>query len=334
MIFKKKQQDLLKVGFIGCGKHALVNLYPCFQYVAVELIATCAQHKKNAEQTAKKFGAQRAYDDYKEMIENEELDAVFIAVGAEKHFEICAHALSKGLHVFVEKPATCNLDQAQKLAGIAETSNRQIMVGFMKRFAPTNQKARDIIGTKEFGPLTAIQTKFCVGPYMSEEQFLLDVAIHHVDLIRFYGGEIQSIHVKKHINEKDGAFSFVISFKFNDGAVGSSFLSSGQSWHTQNERVEIYGKKESVVIDNIISYKHYKNGTLTQTANSQTLRDNVFWEPNFSVPSESNQTLFLNGFAYEIRHFVESILNDKKPFPDIADYCRTIQILETIRAVE
>jgi myo-inositol 2-dehydrogenase/D-chiro-inositol 1-dehydrogenase len=328
---KRQKQKLLKVAFIGCGNHAKVNLYPCLQYVPIELVAICAKHMENAEKSAKLFGAQKAYDNYMEMFDKEKIDAVFIAVGPEKHFEMCSNALRKGLHVFVEKPATQNLEQAKELQNISEKSNRNIMVAFMKRFAPTYQKAREIINSRQFSPLTAINTKFCVGPYSSEERFLIDVGIHHLDLIRFFGGEIENINVQKQSFEKKGIFSFAISTKFANGAIGSIFLSSGQLWDNHNERVELSGNNgQFILVDNVVFFRHYRNKNIQSSNNFQAHENNTFWEPNFTVPSESNQTLFLNGFASEINHFVESILRGVKPKPDISDFCYAMQLIESI----
>ncbi|MCL0050593.1 Gfo/Idh/MocA family oxidoreductase [Dehalococcoidia bacterium] len=332
MLSRLRNEKLLRVGFIGCGRHAKVNLYPCLRYAPIELVATCAKHKENAEATARMFGAQRAYDNYLEMFDKEKIDAVFIVVGAEQHFEMCSHALYHGLHVFVEKPATQNLEQAGELLNISEKTNKHIMVGFMKRFAPTYQRAKQIIATRDFAPLSAVDTKFCVGKSKSEEKFLIDVAIHHLDLLRFFGGEVKTLHVEKESVEKRGIFSFAITVKFTTGAIGSTFISSGQSWHAHNERVELFGNGQSIIIDNVVSFRYYRNDCLQPDVFRQS--NNIFWEPNFTVPSEQNQTLFLNGFAYEIRHFADSILNGTKPKSNIEDFYYDMQLIEAIQNIK
>ena len=78
MSLKKQNKNLLRVGFVGCGEHSKLNLYPCLQYSPVELVAVCAKHKESAEARAKLFGALRSYIDYLEMFDKEIMDAVFI----------------------------------------------------------------------------------------------------------------------------------------------------------------------------------------------------------------------------------------------------------------
>ena len=98
------------------------------------------------------------------------------------------------------------------MAEISRKSNRSIMVAFMKRFAPMYMEAKRIINSKDFGYITSIDSKLCVGPCISEKLFLFDVAIHHVDLIRYLGGEIDDIKVMKHALKNLGIFTYSISY--------------------------------------------------------------------------------------------------------------------------
>ena len=66
-----EDQPEIRAGFIGCGSHALRNIYPVFQYAPVNLIATCDLELPRAQAVAEKFGAKAAYADFREMLARE-----------------------------------------------------------------------------------------------------------------------------------------------------------------------------------------------------------------------------------------------------------------------
>lgn len=73
-----EDQPEIRAGFIGCGSHSFRNVYPTFQFAPVNLVAACDLRLFQAEAYAAKFGAKAAYDDFRKMIEKEDLDAVFV----------------------------------------------------------------------------------------------------------------------------------------------------------------------------------------------------------------------------------------------------------------
>ena len=98
----------IKVGFIGCGGHAFRNIYPTFQYAPVDLRAVCDLRLERAQAYARQFGASNAYQNHHEMLEKEELDAVFIVTNydeeAKPRFpQLAIDAMNSGCHAWIEK---------------------------------------------------------------------------------------------------------------------------------------------------------------------------------------------------------------------------------------
>jgi predicted dehydrogenase len=320
----------LKIGFVGCGQHARTNLYPVLQFVRADLQAVCARRLENAEAAAKAFGAPSAYASFEAMFDKEPLDAVLVCVSADEHFRIAAAALERGLHVFVEKPATRTLGEAEQLRHLERKAGRHLMVGFQKRHAPAYRKAWQILRGESFGALSTIDVRFCFGSFPGDEEFLREVAIHHLDLIRFFAGNVEAVHAERH-RSRSGGFAFAVTARFEGGAVGTMRLSTEQSWRAHNERVELSGEGESLVVENMVSLRHYK-GSAAKSAGEGPFRGEgeAFWEPNFTVPTIWNQTHHLNGFGFELEHFVECLLAGNKPEPGIEDYCRSLQMVDSI----
>jgi hypothetical protein len=69
-------EPAVRVGFIGCGSHAFRNVFPTLQFVPAELVAVCDREIERAEAFKKQFGAERAYQDHRDMLAKEKLDAV------------------------------------------------------------------------------------------------------------------------------------------------------------------------------------------------------------------------------------------------------------------
>ena len=80
MPFNHEYRQHIRAAFIGCGKHAFQSILPSFQYAPIELVAICDLVPERAQFCARQFGALRWYTDYAEMLEQEELDAVFVVL--------------------------------------------------------------------------------------------------------------------------------------------------------------------------------------------------------------------------------------------------------------
>jgi len=310
----------LKIGFIGCGTHATRSLYPCFRLVPeIELEAVVDLKKNLARRNAYWFLAKRWYTNHLEMLEKEkDLDAVMICVNAETHPRLVKDCLDYGLHVFVEKPSAKTPQQARELSKLSARTGRFVMVGYMKRFAPTYIKAKEIIESPDFGRITMVDGKWGTGAYPSAFTFLMEAAIHHINLVRMFGGDVRRLHAEKSEPVK-GHVAFALSLLFKGGSVGSvSICSTEGSGYT--ERVEIAGDQTCVVIDNLRRIFYYPCGKPSQ-----------FWEPNYSRNAlATDGGLTLSSYVGEIRYFAESILSGGCPKPDIQDSVQDLEIIYEI----
>ena len=320
---KKEYEKKLKGGFIGCGIHATENIYPCLRYCPVELEAVCAPHEFKAKRNAQWFGAKRIYTDYKEMFDKEKLDAVFVVVNRKLHKEICYSALQKGIPVFVEKPPVNSLEEIKELIQTSKETGKLCFVAFQKRYAPIYQRAKEIMCTASFGTPT-VQVRYAGRSLGSEEDFLWEVGIHYIDLLRYFLGDVKSIFVEK---QTGNGSTFLMTFRFKNNTIGS-LLFTGQIGNQSSERVEIYGREQSIIIDNLRELFYYK-GKPTKEKFQQKQGAEV-WTLNGTQVHAENQSLFLNGYAYEVQDFIASIKENKKPRNRIENCFQNIKILEAL----
>jgi myo-inositol 2-dehydrogenase/D-chiro-inositol 1-dehydrogenase len=313
----------LRVGFIGCGRHATKMLYPSLHLARIDLAAVCDVDKLKARRNAKWFGAECVYTDHRRMLDEESLEAVLICTGPKTHTPLALDCIERGLPVFVEKPPALNLAQAEQLRERSEALGVPVMVGTMKRHSLIYRRMKEIVSAPDFGPAGAVEAKMALG-WKNGNGFalLLDAGIHTLDLLRFLMGDVTEVsHQKYELGETHS--SYAILLKFESGAVGTLSVSDQQLWRRNNERVEITGNGQFVLAENMIHLSHYRpDGEI-----------NV-WEPGYSIPNDENSSFFIGGYAGELRSFAEAVREGAPMQAGIADACAALQIIKQIEPEE
>lgn len=323
----------LRIAFIGCGQHATENIYPALRYCPVELSAVCARHEENARRNARWFGSPRFYCDYLKMLDSEKPDAVIIVVNASSHPDMACEALKRGIDVFMEKPPSRDIEGTERIMGESGRAGKIAMVGFQRRYSPVCIKAKELIQGNKLGGLRHIQTKLCTGRMISGEDFILEIGIHHLDLARFFFGEVDSLFV--HSYSGSWGESYSVNLKFKNGAIGSMMFSDQQSWLYHNERVEITGSGNFIEIDNAARLTYFDQGAdILGVAVSSLFggrRGKVVWEPNTACLTAENSHFYQSGIIGELRHFCDCVLNHKNPQTSIEDAHRTMLLAMQLR---
>ena len=145
--------EIVKVGFVGCGTHSTHNIYPMLKYSRCKLVAVCDADEGVARRNANLFGAGDAfYTNADKMLDEQELDGVFVVGPSPMHYEVGSKVLARGIPLFVEKPPAPTLAQAEEMVALARKNKTIFMVGFMKRHGLPVKKAREMIDAGSFVP--------------------------------------------------------------------------------------------------------------------------------------------------------------------------------------
>jgi predicted dehydrogenase len=200
---------MMRFGLIGCGTHARWAVGPAFQQASrVELRAVADVSAEHLEEFPWPRPDLRRYLDYREMIANEGLDAVYVATPCEAHVEPTLAALARGLHVVTEKPMALSAADAERMVTAATAADRQLIVDFENRYSPVHRAISEWVragylgrvgavhmnefwdGHKVTGPLAERRRRF------TDASGCLDCGIHHLDLARYYcgGGHWLDVH--------------------------------------------------------------------------------------------------------------------------------------------
>lgn len=177
---------MIRVAVIGLGNMGKHHARNYSLLSDVELVAVCDLRKELADLTAKKFGC-KAYYNYQEMLEKEQIHAVSIAVPTKYHREVGLACINRGLDVLIEKPIASNLAEAREIISQAKEKSVILQVGHIERFNPAVQKLKEIIRDGKLGEVTSIIARRvgAVPVQVRDANVIIDLAVHDIDIINY-----------------------------------------------------------------------------------------------------------------------------------------------------
>lgn len=243
----------LNAAIIGCGAIHQIHADAIQSSEHAQLYAVADID----EQKASKAGSQyhcKYYTDYKVMLENENIDVVHICTPHYLHAPMAVDAVKAGKHVLVEKPVALNVQQALHMLEEVKKHDRFVAVSFQNRYNNTSVKVKEILDSGQLGKILGIKgivTWHRDVPYYTESGWrgrfetegggvLINQAIHTLDLMQWFGGEVEAIkghvdtRVLDQVIEVEDTADATLYFK--DGAVGVFYATN---CHTTNSPVEI-----------------------------------------------------------------------------------------------
>jgi predicted dehydrogenase len=249
--------EKVRVGFVGVGGIASLHLKNINNNEQAEIVAVCDIVQENALRVGSEYSA-NAYTDVDEMLEKEEMDALFICVPPFAHGDIEEKAAQRGIHLLVEKPVGLDMETVQKKYEAIKNSGVICSTGYCLRYLDTVAKAKEYLKDKE----VAMVRGYYLGSFVQTPWFremaksggqLVEQATHTVDLVRYLGGEINkvyanmSLQVSSEIPNIDIPDVTSVNVTFENGAVGHIDSAIIQPDHRSG--LEILGRDFRVVID-------------------------------------------------------------------------------------
>lgn len=188
--------DKVRIGIIGCGGIANNKHMPALHRLPdVELVAFCDIIVERAEKAAKEYGIEGAkvYEDYKELLKDETIDAVHVLTPNREHSFITVDALEAGKHVMCEKPMAINTEEAQKMLDAAKRTGKKLTIGYQNRYRPDSWYLKRACDNGDLGEIYyakahAIRRRAVPtwGVFLNEEEQgggpLIDIGTHALDL--------------------------------------------------------------------------------------------------------------------------------------------------------
>jgi len=260
----------INVGFIGAGSFAQGYLIPNIKSWGASLDTVVNKKGTSATNIARKFGFSSSSTNPADVLENDDINTVFIATRHDTHADLCIKALKSGKKVFVEKPLSIDeagLDEIEKI--FPDLDEPFLMVGYNRRYSNAAKIARE-----EFENLNepiVIGIRVNAGS-IENEHWINDPDIgggrivgeicHFIDLMQYLtDSEPESVY-SSGITDQNLKFanqdnvSAIINFK--NGSIGNLVYCSTGDKSLPKERIEIHGGQKAVVVDNFNSITVYK----------------------------------------------------------------------------
>lgn len=254
---------VVRVGLIGAGKMGLSHLAIVNAHPDTRVVAVC-DPVGYVLSVLRKYTGVPTYKDYKKMIDEAGLDAVFVATPTSTHFECAKYALERGLHVFVEKPLTLSPEESKSLSELAVRNRRVNQVGFHNRFIDTFREARRLASGGALGTISTIHGSAFgqvvireVGSTWRSKKSegggcLHDYACHVIDLMNFIVGpptHVDGARLQKVFSKEieDAVYAILGYANGMTGTVETNW--SDETYRKMSTTVTLYGTKGKLVVD-------------------------------------------------------------------------------------
>jgi predicted dehydrogenase/threonine dehydrogenase-like Zn-dependent dehydrogenase len=257
----KSQSVKPRVAVIGSGNFTKVVLLPAIKAAGGDLLTVASAGGVTSFHAARKFEAEEATTDYRAVLQDPRVNAVFITTRHNAHANMAAEALAAGKHVFVEKPlAIDEAGLAKVKAAYDAAGSFQLMVGFNRRFAPHAVEARRLL--KGRSQPVAVSMLVNAGDIPSNHWThdpavgggrIIGEACHFIDLLLFLvGSPIVAVQSTMFGPAAGGLREdkMSLNLSFADGSIGAIHYWANGSKSYPKERVEIFSEGRVLVMDN------------------------------------------------------------------------------------
>jgi len=347
---KKKSKAPVKIGMIGAGQFAKGTLLPAIKKVKIpyNLIGVATASGHSGKHTAKKFGFNYCTTNYKEILNDKDINLVLITTKHGLHAKFVIESLKAGKDVFVEKPLCLNEQELSEIIKVynkvnsklgtqnsdiknsdsglkTQDSGQLLAVGFNRRFSPHTKFIKEEFG--EIDEPIVVNCRVNAG-FIPKDSWVHDPiqgggrivgeVCHFVDLIQYFSDslieEVYATSISGGIDpilEKD---NLVINLKMKNGSVGNIIYVANGDKSFSREKVEIFGKGSVGVINN------YKSASFTRNGKTKSRKSYISMDM---------------GYTDEMNALFNAIKNDEK-FPisfeeNIYTTLTTFRIEDSIR---
>jgi len=257
---------ILQWGFIGCGEVTEIKSGPAFSEVeGSTVVAVMSRHEKNARRYAERHGISKWYTDAQELIDDPDVNAIYIATPPSSHATYAIMAMKAGKPVYVEKPLAATYEDCARVNRVSEETGVPCFVAYYRRYLPYFQKVKDIVDNGIIGKTINVQIRFAVPPreedYGKDGQlpwrlqpdiagggYFYDLAPHQLDLLQhIYGVITEARGIRANRGGYYGAEDSVCAcFEFEGGLPGSGSWCFVAHESAREDRIDIIGDQGSV----------------------------------------------------------------------------------------
>jgi myo-inositol 2-dehydrogenase/D-chiro-inositol 1-dehydrogenase len=301
---------LLGCAVVGAGRIGALHAQTLLALPNVRLAAVVDPDREAAIRAAEDRLVSTTLD---AVFRNPEVDAVVIASPTELHAEQIVAAARAGKAIFCEKPVSFDLARAREALAVVEETQVPFQIGFQRRYDPGVVAARERLD--EIGRLETIRMLSCPSPFRPGEVsggIFCDMALHDIDLARFFAGEIgevTAIGTSFAGEPSDDPDTTILTLRFASGAIGV-IENARRTMHGCDVRAELTGRRGKFVIEreHDTSLRVYDEGGRHRDA----------------LDGFINR--FRRAYIGEMEAFVRAVREGSRPSPGVADAMASLRV--------
>ena len=338
---------MLKTAVIGLGSISEYHINPYIKHPEVELAALCDINEKRLAEKGEAYGVDRLYTDYRELLNEADIDAVSICTWNETHAEIAVAALKAGKHVLVEKPLSMTVEQALTVQKAAEESGKVAQVGFVRRFGSNTQVLKRFINGGDLGEIYYAKASILrrlgnPGGWFSDKKRsgggpLIDLGVHMIDLCWYLMGKPKPVTVTGNMYSRLGNRSHIENLSFYKASDYNAELNDVEDLTNALIRFE---NGASLYVD--VSFTlHAKQDEVSVKMFGD--KGGAEIEPKFLLVSEKYDTIlnidpqvdhagfdFVQAFDNEVNDFVQCCEGEKEVLAPVSDGVEVMKMLSAV----
>lgn len=301
---------MLKIGIIGAGRIGKVHAKAALNVDGAVIKWIADPIINDLENIAKSMGIEKTSKDYKDILNDKDVDAVFICTPTDTHYSISMEALNAGKHVFCEKPVDLELNRVKDVKELVEKTGKKYMVGFNRRFDHNFKAIRDNINKGLIGKLELIQitSRDPEPPPLSYIKvsggLFCDMMIHDFDMVRYLsssnpisvtaiGNALVDPKIKSEGNDVDTA---IVTIELENNAL-AVITNSRRASYGYDQRAEVHGEKGAISCTNDTA------STLVVSTENGI---------NHEKPLYFFLERYLDAYKTEIEMFIDAVINNKE----------------------
>lgn len=315
----------IRWGILGCGRIARKFAADLRLVTDAELIAVGSRSKENAEVFVRDFPAKYVHTSYEALVDNKEVDVIYIATPHNLHLENTLLCINHGKAVLCEKPFAINAGQAIQMITAAKEKKVFLMEALWTKFLPHYNKMQEMIGSEMLGEIKSVLVKFGFKPAEPVPKRLfdpalaggtmLDIGIYNVFLALSVLGKPDSIEAVMSAASTGIDEQCAVTFNYNSGAIAQLFSTFASNLATE---AEINGRNGRIKL----AHRFYAPESVVE------------YYPRWV---DSRQEIEVHkeegwGYQYEIRHVGECLRNGFTESP-VMTFNDTLLLIETLDAI-
>ena len=315
---------MLKVGVLGAGHLGKIHLKLLQQSKKYELVGFHDPDMENAKKVEKEFGY-KSFDTITELIDA--VEVVNIVTPTLSHFNCAEEAITKGKHIFIEKPITHSVNEAEAIRTLASKYHVKGQVGHVERFNPAFTAVKDAIRTPMFIEAHRLAE---FNPRGTDVPVVLDLMIHDIDIIlSVIDSEVKDVHVSGVAVISDTPDIANARIEFENGCVANLTASRISLKNMRKSRffqkdayisVDFLEKKSEVVKMKDVPEKPDEFAMILQ--NAEGVRKQIYFE---NPDIETN-----NAILDELETFADAIENDTRPVVSLGQGAKALRVAQQI----